>query len=174
MAIQWGKHEFHHFQVLTTNGKPLKNNAMKYQGLHFVTVLPGRNGGRQAGSLLTPEGYEEGRGRGRRVGSFDAKDGWEFSCRRPHLAGGLAVPMTFPDLANLLEARIAVIADHEFRDRDPEAHLEALKSVSEAISAWHETHRDEIDGNLEHFLAGASYQKALLYLEAGTRRPCGE
>ena len=64
MAIQWGKHEFHHFQVLTTNGKPLKDNAMKYQGLHFVTVLPGRNDGRQAGSLLTPEGYEEGRGEG--------------------------------------------------------------------------------------------------------------
>ena len=41
--------------------------------------------------------------------------------------------MNFPDLAKLLEARIAVIADHEFRDRNPEAHLDALKSVSEAI-----------------------------------------
>lgn len=49
--------------------------------------------------------------------------------------------MNFPDLAKLLEARIAVIADHEFRDRDPAAHLEALKNVSEAIVSWHETHR---------------------------------
>ncbi len=104
----------------------------------------------------------------------DAKDGGEFSCPRPHLAEGLAVPMSFPDLAKLLEARIAVIADHKFRDRYPAAHLAALKNVSEAISSWHETHRNEIDGNLEHFLAGASYQKALLYLETGTRRPCGE
>ena len=77
--------------------------------------------------------------------------------------------MNFPDLAKLLEARITVIADHEFRDRDPEAHLEALKHVSEAIVSWHEAHRNKIDGNLDHFLTGASYQKALLYLETGTR-----
>ena len=82
--------------------------------------------------------------------------------------------MNFPDLAKLLEARIAVIADHAFRDRDPEAHLEALKRVSGAIVSWHEAHRSEIDGNLDHFLTGASYQKALLYLETGARRPCGE
>ena len=82
--------------------------------------------------------------------------------------------MNFPDLAKLLEARIAVIADHGFRYRDPGAHLEALKSASEAIVSWHEAHRSEIDGNLDHFLTGASFQKALLYLETGTRRPCGE
>lgn len=82
--------------------------------------------------------------------------------------------MNFPDLAKLLETRNAVIADHEFRDRDRDAHLEALKRVSEAITSWHEAHRGEIDGNLDHFLTGASYQKALLYLESGTRRPCGE
>ncbi len=82
--------------------------------------------------------------------------------------------MNFPDLAKLLETRLAVIADHEFRDRDPDAHLEALKKVSEEIVSWHEAHRSEIDGNLDHFLSGSSYQKALLYLETGTRRPCGE
>ena len=84
------------------------------------------------------------------------------------------MPVNFPDLVKLLEDRVDVIADHEFRDRDPEAHLEALKKVSEAIVSWHEAHRSEIDGNLDHFLTGASYQKALLYLETGTRRPCGE
>ena len=86
----------------------------------------------------------------------------------------VVVLMNFPDLVKLLEDRVEVIADHEFRDRDPEAHLEALKRVSEAIVSWHEAHRSEIDGNLDHFLTGASYQKALLYLETGTRRPCGE
>ena len=80
--------------------------------------------------------------------------------------------MDFPDLAKLLEARITVIADHEFRDRDAAAHLEALKNVSEAIVSWHENHQSEIDGNLDHFLTGASYQKALLYLKSGIRRPC--
>ena len=98
----------------------------------------------------------------------------KFSCRMVVQAGDLVVPMNFPDLAELLKARVAVIADHGFRDRDPEAHLESLKSVSEAIVSWHEAHRGEIDGNLDHFLTGASYQKALLYLETGTRRPCGE
>lgn len=82
--------------------------------------------------------------------------------------------MNFPDLAKLLQTRIDVIADHEFRDRDPEAHLEALKNVSEEIVAWHEKHRNEIDGNLDHFLTGASYQKALLYLKTEIRRPCGQ
>ena len=82
--------------------------------------------------------------------------------------------MKFSELADALEARIAVIADHEFRDRDPEAHLEALKNASEAIASWHEAHQSEIDGNLDHFLTGASYQKALLYLKTGTRRPCGD
>ena len=84
------------------------------------------------------------------------------------------MPVNFPDLVKLLEDRVEVIADHEFRDRDPEAHLEALKKVSEAIVSWHEAHRSEIDGNLDHFLTGASYQTALLSRETGTRRPCGE
>lgn len=82
--------------------------------------------------------------------------------------------MIFPELARLLENRIAVIADHDFRDRDPEGHLEALKKASEAIDDWHRSHRSEIDGNLDHFLTGASYQKALLYLETGMRKRCGE
>ena len=86
----------------------------------------------------------------------------------------VVVLMNFPDLVKLLEERVEVIADHEFRDRDPEAHLEVLKRVSEEIVSWHEAHRSEIDGNLDHFLTGASYQKALLYLETGTRRPCGK
>ncbi len=81
--------------------------------------------------------------------------------------------MKYPELATILEERLAIIADHESRDRDPEAHLTKLVQVSEKITHWHETHRHEIDANLEHFLSGASFQKALEYLNTGTRRPCG-
>ena len=38
------------------------------------------------------------------------------------------------DLAALLRRRKETIADHAFRDRDPAAHLEALKAVSLAAS----------------------------------------
>lgn len=81
--------------------------------------------------------------------------------------------MSHPDLAAILEERLAIIADHESRDRDPDAHLARLVQVSEKITTWHEAHRHEIDANLEHFLSGASFQKALDYLSTGTRKPCG-
>ena len=82
-------------------------------------------------------------------------------------------PDSSAELRRLLTRRLEVIADHDFRDRDPAAHLEALKSVSEALQAWHEVHRPQLDPNLEHFLTGASYQKALAYLDTGHRPPCG-
>lgn len=81
--------------------------------------------------------------------------------------------MKYPELAQILEKRLLIIADHESRDQDPDAHLEKLKNVSDEISAWHKSHCHEIDRNLEHFLSGASFQKALEYLSTGERRPCG-
>jgi hypothetical protein len=65
------------------------------------------------------------------------------------------------ELRRLLERRLAVIADHGWRDRDPEGHLEALKEVSLAIGAWTARHRTELDGRLRHFLDNASFDKAL-------------
>ena len=47
-------------------------------------------------------------------------------------------------------------------DGDPEDYLEALKNASEAIAFWYEAHRSEIHVNLDYFLTGASYPKALL------------
>lgn len=70
------------------------------------------------------------------------------------------------DLAQLLCRRRDVISDHEFRDRDTLGHLEALKEVSEAISAWQLAHKAEIDARLDHFLSSCSYDKALVYLES--------
>ena len=69
------------------------------------------------------------------------------------------------ELTALLRRRITIIADHAWRDRDAEGHLEALSAVSEEISAWALAHRTGLDGRLRHYLANASYQKALAHLE---------
>ena len=69
-------------------------------------------------------------------------------------------------LIQLLRRRESVIADHAWRDRDPAAHLDALRQVSEEITAWAATHTDAIDARLRHYLANASFAKALAHLEA--------
>jgi hypothetical protein len=74
-------------------------------------------------------------------------------------------------LTELLHQRIAIIADHAWRDQDSAAHLEALRQVSENISAWTAAHRTEVDAQLRHYLANASYQKALAHLEANNNEP---
>lgn len=73
-------------------------------------------------------------------------------------------------LRNLLATRVQTIADHAFRDRDPAAHLEALKRVSEAIDSFREQHLTQLDARLRHFLTNASYQKALDWIS----RPAGD
>lgn len=70
------------------------------------------------------------------------------------------------ELIELLRRRTTIIADHAWRDRDAAGHLEALKVVSEGISAWTAAHRTSVDAQLRHYLANASYQKALAHLEA--------
>lgn len=70
------------------------------------------------------------------------------------------------DLAELLRRREAVIADHTWRDRDPAAHLEELKRVSEAISAWATENQSSVDARLRHYLANASFAKALAHISS--------
>lgn len=70
------------------------------------------------------------------------------------------------ELIQLLRRREAIIADHAWRDRDAADHLEALKQVSEEISAWAEAHSQAIDARLRHYLSNASFAKALTHLEA--------
>jgi hypothetical protein len=69
-----------------------------------------------------------------------------------------------PDLQTLLRRRLDIIADHAFRDRDPAAHLEALKSVSEEIETYTTAHLPGFDPKLRHYLTNSSYQKALDHL----------
>lgn len=70
------------------------------------------------------------------------------------------------ELATLLQRRLDVIADHAWRDRDPAAHLQALADVSREISEWTKEHRSELDPRLRHFLANASYAKALEFISS--------
>ncbi|MGK0189956.1 MAG: hypothetical protein ACI9R3_005775 [Verrucomicrobiales bacterium] len=71
------------------------------------------------------------------------------------------------ELAQLLRQRLAVIGDHAFRDRDPDAHLDALKQASESIMSLHATLRDDgqLTPRLEHFLSNCSFDKALELIE---------
>ena len=77
------------------------------------------------------------------------------------------------ELIELLRRREAIIADHGWRDLDPVDHLEALKIVSGEISAWTAAHRGTVDARLRHYLANASFQKALAHLEAPVREESG-
>ncbi|HYF36783.1 MAG TPA: hypothetical protein VD994_15920 [Prosthecobacter sp.] len=72
----------------------------------------------------------------------------------------------FQTLQALLRRRLEVIADHEFRDRDPGAHLNSLREVSEALAAEHERLRPVLPARLNHFLSQSSLSKALEFLEA--------
>ena len=80
-----------------------------------------------------------------------------------------AASPTLDTLANLLHKRLEVIADSDLRAKDPEAHLAALREVSEALEAEHQRLRPQLDGRLRHFLQHASYQKALEWIEAGRK-----
>lgn len=74
----------------------------------------------------------------------------------------------FGTLQALLKRRIALIADHEFRDVDPGGHLAALQQISELITAEHQRLKPILPGRLSHFLQQASFSKALEYLETET------
>jgi hypothetical protein len=71
-------------------------------------------------------------------------------------------------LIDLLKRRESVIADHPWRDRDPAGHLDALREVSEAITAWHQANQKNIDPQLSHYLQKSSFAKALAHLESAT------
>lgn len=75
---------------------------------------------------------------------------------------------TKESLAKLLKERLEIIADHSFRDRDPEAHLNALRSVSENLALLYQDNKPEFPPRLRHFMEQCSYAKALDYLNDTT------
>lgn len=68
-------------------------------------------------------------------------------------------------LADALRERLAVIANHELRQRDPTAQLEQLKAASEKIVLLQAQLPRPVDPRLNHFLQGCSYDKALAFLD---------
>jgi len=70
-----------------------------------------------------------------------------------------------PILRELLQRRLALIADQSLREKDPASQLAQLQEVSGAISAFHAEHRPLLPSRLNHFLERASFQKALEFLE---------
>ena len=79
-------------------------------------------------------------------------------------------PNALQNLAGLLRRRLEVIADHAWRDRDADAHLEALQRVSEEIAQSHASLRGTLPPRLEHFMSGCSYDKALDFIESVLRQ----
>jgi hypothetical protein len=72
----------------------------------------------------------------------------------------------YQTLAAALRERLAVIADRELYARDPAAHLEKLKAVSEKIDVAQLQIPLPINPELLHFLQRRSYDKALALLES--------
>ncbi len=74
-----------------------------------------------------------------------------------------------------LRERETIIADHAWRDRDGDAHLQALIAVSNKITElgaqWRNDPQRTLPPRLNHFLGGCSYQKALAFLE-GNNSSC--
>lgn len=64
-----------------------------------------------------------------------------------------------------VKARLDLVADHAFRDRDPATHLAALKSAAARLDAEMSHLPAEIDPTLRHYLERQSYTKALACLD---------
>jgi len=69
-------------------------------------------------------------------------------------------------LLTAVQARLDTVADHAFRDRDPQAHLVALKSAAATLDAEVANLPSSADPMLRHYLERQSYTKALDWLKA--------
>lgn len=68
-------------------------------------------------------------------------------------------------LHDAVKARLDIVADHEFRDRDAAGHLAALKSAAEKLDAEVARLPAGTDPMLRHYLERQSYTKALDWLQ---------
>ena len=72
----------------------------------------------------------------------------------------------FSELHAALQERLKVVADHELRDHNPQAHLERLKSAASRLDAAIAQLPAQCDPGLRHYLSRQSYLKALAWLES--------
>ena len=73
---------------------------------------------------------------------------------------------TYPQLRDAVKARLDVVADAALRERDPAAHLEALKRAAAVLDALVVRLPADADPMIRHYLERQSYTKALEWLEA--------
>lgn len=69
------------------------------------------------------------------------------------------------DLRDALKTRLAVVGDHALRDRDPAAHLAALKAAAGKVDELIAQLPRNIDPMLRHYLERQSYLKAVAFLD---------
>ena len=72
--------------------------------------------------------------------------------------------MNFASLQAALRKRLDIVADHELRDRDPAAHLEAIKAAHRELETQIAALPPGTDPRLLHFLERQSYEKAVAFL----------
>ena len=70
----------------------------------------------------------------------------------------------YQNLKEAVQARLDIVADHAFRNRDAAAHLEALKSAASHLDALVAQLPPNTDPTLRHYLERQSYTKALAWL----------
>jgi len=68
-------------------------------------------------------------------------------------------------LAEAMRDRLAVIADHQLRDQNPETHLARLKQASERIEQLRSRLPPDADPMLIHYLGRMSLSKALEFVQ---------
>ncbi len=66
----------------------------------------------------------------------------------------------YKELRDALEERLAIVADHSFRDTDPAAHLEKLKQAGARLDALVKQLPPDTDPQIRHYLERQSYLKA--------------
>lgn len=71
----------------------------------------------------------------------------------------------YASLADALRERRKIIADREFYQRDPEAHLASLQQISSRIEEVAERLPSPVDPHLAHYLQRCSFDKALAFIE---------
>jgi hypothetical protein len=72
----------------------------------------------------------------------------------------------FSDLRDALQERLRIVANHDLRDRDPQAHLDQLKIAASRLDAAIARLPAQCDPDLRHYLNRQSYLKALAWLES--------
>ncbi len=68
-------------------------------------------------------------------------------------------------LRDLIQGRLDAVADRAHYERDPEEHLNRLKSISEQLDRAAQDLPADIDPQLRHYLDRQSYLKAIAWLD---------